>query len=525
VAGSQPEAFPGGDSTVDDRRVMERREDGSRSARGGRLGGGLPLWLGFGLVWGIQFNLFGSDQLFCMGSAQRASNDAFSVTMLVTIMLASFLLSVIAQHRSAEIHLELPATLSAVLGILAIGVLPLAVGDLLPCMVVGGLLCGLGFAVLTLSWYRVYAWSPVEGIPRTVAAAFLVGAIVMTGFSLLPHAVAVVLAIVLLALAWLQLRGRPGQASQGSAAAQAPESLESAERKALPVLYSLLALIFLYIAVSQLLYLGNRSFSWYNMYMGLIEILSSAVVLALVWRGRLDDRLVEFSSMLVVAAILVAVPFLVTDLHLVSATASSFCSHAVRVLSAIAFCLLVSRARVDAFTVFGRVEGVMKVPTLIGVAISLPLLRQENRYLTVAVLVMVCVYAVVIALYAILSYSRRDNRSAEETIRRLSEQRNMEFEDFQQELFDRTCDRLAERFQLSQRERDVLEQLIHREPLSRISDRLCLSPNTVKTHTRSIYAKMEVHSKSDLAAVFNTTRKEVMLESEESGGTRSAKDV
>lgn len=380
-------------------------------------------------------------------------------------------------------------------------------------MAIGGALCGYGFAILTLSWYRAYAYMGADSVPKTVAAAFLVGSIVMMGLSFIPRVLSVIITIAFLLLAAIQLAPFDRDPVPDSRSEFVPFSIE--KRKALPVLYSLLALILLYIAVSQLLYLGDRSFSWYNTYMSGVEILSSAMVFMLVLRGRLDGRLVEMSTLLVVVATLVAVPFLMTDFRIVLATIVPFCSHAARVLSAIAFCLLVSRSRINAFSVFGTVEGTMKLPTLLGVAISLPLLQQENYYLTMMVLAVVCIYTAVIALYAILRFTRKDNRSAEETIRRLSEQQDMDYEKYYDELLRKTCDRLAERFRLSDREREVLELLIGKEPLSKISEILCLSPNTIKTHTRSIYSKLEIHSKNDLIIMFNATRKEFLLEDDE----------
>ena len=62
----------------------------------------------------------------------------------------------------------------------------------------------------------------------------------------------------------------------------------------------------------------------------------------------------------------------------------------------------------------------------------------------------------------------------------------------------RRCNSVAQRCRLTPREREVLEYLAHGRNGTYIHERLGLTPNTVKTYIRHIYAKLGVHSHQEL---------------------------
>lgn len=66
------------------------------------------------------------------------------------------------------------------------------------------------------------------------------------------------------------------------------------------------------------------------------------------------------------------------------------------------------------------------------------------------------------------------------------------------------CRRQQELYQLSGREAEVLELLVRGNGVARIAEILFLSPNTVKTHCRSVYRKMGVHSRQQVVDLFNS---------------------
>ena len=67
-----------------------------------------------------------------------------------------------------------------------------------------------------------------------------------------------------------------------------------------------------------------------------------------------------------------------------------------------------------------------------------------------------------------------------------------------QELFDRRCAAVAELYQLSPRETDILKFLAKGRNAAYIQNKLTISPHTVKSHIYSIYRKLDIHSQQKL---------------------------
>ena len=57
---------------------------------------------------------------------------------------------------------------------------------------------------------------------------------------------------------------------------------------------------------------------------------------------------------------------------------------------------------------------------------------------------------------------------------------------------------IASRFFLTRREADILALLVSGRSAPYIAEQLSVSPNTVKTHIRHIYAKLDIHDRQEL---------------------------
>lgn len=68
---------------------------------------------------------------------------------------------------------------------------------------------------------------------------------------------------------------------------------------------------------------------------------------------------------------------------------------------------------------------------------------------------------------------------------------------------DQACDALAAQYDISPREADVLRLLCVGRSRPYIAETLFLSENTVRSHTRNIYQKMQVHSRQELLDLVN----------------------
>ncbi len=71
-------------------------------------------------------------------------------------------------------------------------------------------------------------------------------------------------------------------------------------------------------------------------------------------------------------------------------------------------------------------------------------------------------------------------------------------------MIERRCGQIAREYRLSKRESEILVLLAWGKSSKRIEEALCLSPNTVKTHVRHIYAKLGIHSRAELDALVDT---------------------
>lgn len=63
---------------------------------------------------------------------------------------------------------------------------------------------------------------------------------------------------------------------------------------------------------------------------------------------------------------------------------------------------------------------------------------------------------------------------------------------------EQRCLILVERFGLSPRETEVLLAFAHGRNVSYLAEQLCLSPNTIRSHSKTLYTKLGVHSKQEL---------------------------
>lgn len=65
---------------------------------------------------------------------------------------------------------------------------------------------------------------------------------------------------------------------------------------------------------------------------------------------------------------------------------------------------------------------------------------------------------------------------------------------------------VAQTYQLTRREQEVLGLLARGHSFSAMEEKLCISHNTMKTHARNIYTKMEVHNRQDVISMVDLIR-------------------
>ena len=60
------------------------------------------------------------------------------------------------------------------------------------------------------------------------------------------------------------------------------------------------------------------------------------------------------------------------------------------------------------------------------------------------------------------------------------------------------CFDLMDRFGLSSRETEVMELIARGHGVATIAEKLVISENTVRTHSKHIYTKLDIHSRQEL---------------------------
>ena len=80
--------------------------------------------------------------------------------------------------------------------------------------------------------------------------------------------------------------------------------------------------------------------------------------------------------------------------------------------------------------------------------------------------------------------------------------------------FERGCELVCRRYDLTAREQEVFALLARNVPRADIGEVLTLSKETVKTHVRNIYRKMDIHSQQDVFAAVVAEQRALGMEEE-----------
>lgn len=76
-------------------------------------------------------------------------------------------------------------------------------------------------------------------------------------------------------------------------------------------------------------------------------------------------------------------------------------------------------------------------------------------------------------------------------------------------LSKRACDLIAQRYGLTPKEAETLAYVVQGYNVEIVAEKLVVSVNTIRTHIRSIYNKLDVHSRAEVCRVFEGVRKEL----------------
>lgn len=172
----------------------------------------------------------------------------------------------------------------------------------------------------------------------------------------------------------------------------------------------------------------------------------------------------------------------------------------------ISWCIVsdaVYETRAPAFLLYGVCEGIVALASLSGVGVGF-FFAETMGSDTVALmaLALAAIYLSSTAIMFILkdraipalSQSMANIEAGEDgTPKRIVEDR-----------VQATCNMLAEQARLTPREADILGCLAQGRNTQYMAERFCVSENTVKSHVRNVYRKLDVHSKQDVIDIINS---------------------
>ncbi len=403
-------------------------------------------------------------------------------------------------------------------------VLPYSLVRLLFC--VGGILFGAGLGAIALRCGQLYGALPSRQVVLYVAySQFVVGASFF---------------IVLGSPAWAPVPGGPSLAGMvafvllpltaGMLAAfsrfieqPTPTLVRDHSRRSLPkAFWKLLAVVFVFSCIVSSVYASTVAVSSIETTLAgsrlvMLARMLLALVLAVVAVGTEGDRLnfgKLYSVVMVVSVALVACLPLVTVLHTVLVQVVSLSSVVFELFLWCILAFIVFQRRTSAVIVFGYGYGAYQLGNGVGWLFGAQALGTLFDAIGEAFAYMIMALVVLACAFLIFSEREFDRLFApgEEGAPSLDELlmcdlaadgegAPREDEPVRKGRFGVAIEALAEAYQLSPRETDVLRCLAMGYNSSTTASKLSISWNTVRTHTRNVYGKLGVHSQQELIAL------------------------
>lgn len=509
-----------GHRLVGERFFVQERWGGDAEGRGS----GVPLdWfvahcLGFGMCWGWVHIAFFSTA-FWGGGSETLGLNAWMLNVAANggamIVLGCLLLnhSPLHRHKVAVAFL----VLLTLVGTLCLSA---AHGGKDAFVYAGAVASGVGTAGLLLLWSEAYATIPPRFAKKyTIPVSMLMGVCFYLLVNVLPSPVAIAVCAALpvasaLLMLWCneRLKGDSCDVRTEGEFGGGPLSAGGSIRKAVPLGFVAVTSIyclapgFMRGHTSALPFatspgVGGEVFAGVAIVM-IVAALGSIVVFR---KSRIDAAYKLIVPLM--AAGLLILPFLEGRYGALAAIAimSGYILFEMFVWASLSD--IAAAVRTPIATVFGFGKAGMNLGLLAGSFVGM-WFGSSSTMLVVGVSVLIVYLFVVVgsitspALGVSLPLPRRtgDDSEAGRAFKRvdIAEAAQMDLSDVFASLLDEKCEALAAQYELSNREREVLNLLARGRSLQASADVLGVAYSTVKTHTNHIYAKMGLHSRQEL---------------------------
>lgn len=468
------------------------------------------------------FGFFKSAQIMAYTTAMSSGSESFMLLSDIDFNIVSsfFIIGLnfaiaIAAYRKQMQHPRMPIV-APTLCFIATNLLSfsglLDTMQPIPRLALICLMYAVGSVPLILAWMGTFADMESTVSPKAIALGMLVGAIFPLALSRscaeVNLAAITCLAIVSMLLFRMLNRQKPADAlgslsnsDDPSTSAAPPASVPDYARSLASISNGLVCLLVLGCAmnaVSGFMLVGGIDFegsaSTSNLGMLIAQVVFCLVVH---FAPRLPHVSIVYRILFpVFTGLLILWPFLGQE-YLPFLSVALVMGH--KFVSCAVMCLIVNegaRARLNPYTFMGIAIVLIRLSVLLGMQLG-SLLGTKGHFDLPLAAVLVAALAIWILSFALLPTTRfakendliesaRSLKNAPRTDTPFDNAPNLDFE------------QIAERQGLTNREREILSYLARGRSATYIGKELYLSPNTVRGHTKNIYAKLSVHSKQEL---------------------------
>lgn len=505
--------------------------------------------VGFGLFRGVNSNSYLSAFASVESPFLFVPDLFFNVVVALTVALCSAVVIVLTlRGRLKVLSMPLlpPVALLIVAKVLTLfGVFSELPSDL--ALIVPGVCFGMSSVMLSLAWIEVMAMQRPLVIVTQIALGMLLSMVTSTALSALESSTQLVVSSVLLvimALCAVYVRrafkkmvadvSRAALADAGEAGATGCVPGDAGTLSAKPrryrdaflmlgdaliaycVLEAVIGLLNSFMLAGSITFAGSGTVSVAGMLIGIVAF--SVIVFAF---QRVPQVSTAFRVLMpIIASLLVFLPFLDERFNLFFSTVLLGSYYFIALLITYVVAEVAHERRVSSYVLMGAAMGLSRI--LLAAALvggyfigSLPvdLFGEGQDIMRYLIIIVAVIYALSVATVLVSRDRRRKRR-----LRGLDDELAEGGEDAAgvgagaggvradvvgerpslDEALDERCSRLAERGGLTEREGEILGFLARGRTKAHIAGVLFVSENTVRSHVRNIYAKLDVHTRQEL---------------------------
>lgn len=440
-------------------------------------------YLGFCIPW---------TWIYEMAHRRASLSSSYDNAVILFLMLAVGMLLFVAMRKvspdnAAEKVLGWPAAVLAAVSVVLVA-LPSFGVTVFPDSL-GFALGGLAGAFMYLSWVPFYSSVDLRSAVACVFASMIAASVLKFVLDVTPILAGNVLLIVLpLCLPYLL-----SQASANMPPKDTPLIYFGSARQSFPYLVLLGVAVCAFVIGVAPAVAPNAVTEPVLIFSAAQHAVEIVVAIAVLWwvfwyRGKLHFTNTWRAIVIMVSTALLFLPNIDTDL---AGWALVLVGVAQAILVAVLWCMLADVAHhssANRFTIFGFAWVCYAIPLAVGRFAGGTISQLSNVIFVVALLS----YALTVT--GILSLNERNFIESQIF-------RDLDMPETGRSMYasiDEGCEHLGARYKLTGREVEVLKLLCKGRSKSYIAETLVISENTVRSHARHIYRKLDVHSKQDV---------------------------